>query len=403
MPEQRVQDEQGNIHVFPNEATPEMISQAMGLQTRPDFAKNPPGVPRPKLDMKMDPGGIQPGGMPGVSEGAGLAGGLSEYDKSVAEGVGGGVKDIAKGNVARGAHEVIGGVGSALTPILPFVGAAAPGATLKAFGGGALGGAVGQAGAEALGATPDQAALAGDIGNIAGGYGTIKGSQMIGDLARGEPNAAITKALHVGAKSPKMQATIADVEGARPYLEGGKPTQADIQQRLPQAKAQVWEPYQKAVDTLKDKPVQGPDGPTTVGQLEQERLKISAERQAAKKIRPTDQQSAIQAQKTQAELNARYKAVTNVLDPELKSTGIDPEAIRRTHGNLKGVERNVSGKSTITEPLRPYGVGKMVPQKVPGLGLKWQPIEGARDIVAGRPLWSGKPTDVAMGELFRKK
>jgi hypothetical protein len=135
----------------------------------PKIAVNSLNVPKPKLDMKMDPGGVEPGGMPGVSEGAGLAGGLSEYDKSVAQGVGGGAKDIAHGNIAKGAHEVIGGVGSALTPILPLTVPAAPLATLGAFGGGQAGGYLANKGATALGATPDQAALAGDVGNIAGG------------------------------------------------------------------------------------------------------------------------------------------------------------------------------------------------------------------------------------------
>jgi hypothetical protein len=135
----------------------------------PKIAVNSLNVPKPKLDMKMDPGGVEPGGMPGVSEGAGLAGGLSEYDKSVAQGVGGGAKDIAHGNVAKGAHEIIGGVGSALTPILSLTVPAAPLATLGAFGGGQAGGYLANKGATALGATPDQAALAGDVGNIAGG------------------------------------------------------------------------------------------------------------------------------------------------------------------------------------------------------------------------------------------
>jgi hypothetical protein len=172
--------------------------------------------------------------------------------------------------------------------------------------------------------------------------------------AKGDPNAPISEALHVPVKSPKMQAAVTDVEAARPYLKGAQ-SQADVQAKLPGAKAEVWEPYQKAVDLIKDRKVAGPDGPTTVGDLEAERLKLSAEQQAMRKIRPTDQQSALQAQNSAAELKARYADVTGALDKELRTTGIDPEAIRRVHGNLKGVERNVSGKSTVTEPMKPYG------------------------------------------------
>lgn len=132
-----------------------------------EFAAN--AVPRPQVNMKMSPWAGDPRGMPGVSEGAGLAEGLSEYDKSVAQGIGGGIKDIAQGNVSRGAHEVIGGVGSAMTPILPLTAPAAPIGALGALAGGYGGGKLAQYGAEKAGATPDQAALAGDVGNIAGG------------------------------------------------------------------------------------------------------------------------------------------------------------------------------------------------------------------------------------------
>jgi hypothetical protein len=127
-------------------------------------------VPRPQVNMKMSPWGAEPQGMPGASEGAGLAEPLGQYTENVARGVGGGAKDIAQGNVARGAHKVIGGVGEALTPALPFAAAGAPLATLGALGGGQAGGMAGKKIAETAGATPDQAAVAGDIGNIAGGF-----------------------------------------------------------------------------------------------------------------------------------------------------------------------------------------------------------------------------------------
>lgn len=250
-------------------------------------------------------------------------------------------------------------------------------------------------------------------GQAAGQLGAALAPKMLGKIggaineatAPPEPNAGITEGLHVPTKSPKMAQAVTDVEGARPHLEGVQ-SQAELQQRLPAAKQQVWDPYQKAVDSIKTRPVQGPDGPTTVGDLEAERLKVSAERQAVRKIRPTDQQSAIQAQKAQADLNARYKTITDALDTELKTTGIDPRAIREVHGNLKGVERNVSGKSTVTEKLQPYGVRKMVPHGLPrifgGEGMEWAPLQGVRDIRSGQ---SGmlKPTDVGIERTFKPK
>lgn len=84
-----------------------------------------------------------------------------------------GLKDIYAGNYAKGGHEAISGAG--LTA-LPFVAAPAVSAAIAnplgmglALGGGYLGMKGAQAGAEALGATEDQAALAGDIGGLASG------------------------------------------------------------------------------------------------------------------------------------------------------------------------------------------------------------------------------------------
>ena len=85
----------------------------------------------------------------------------------------GGAKDVAEGNIAKGAHRIISGAGTAVTPLAPFAlpaMAAAPVATGLSIAGGIGGQKIAHAGAEALGATPDQADLAGDIGGIAGGY-----------------------------------------------------------------------------------------------------------------------------------------------------------------------------------------------------------------------------------------
>jgi hypothetical protein len=61
-----------------------------------------------------------------------------------------------------------------MLPALPLVAAAAPIATGLTLGTGSAGQYVGQKGAEAIGATPDQAALVGDITGLAAGYGGAK-------------------------------------------------------------------------------------------------------------------------------------------------------------------------------------------------------------------------------------
>lgn len=85
-----------------------------------------------------------------------------------------GVKDVARGNFAKGGHELINGAGNTMLPAAALTAVAAPMATLKAVAGGYAGGSLLQSGAEALGANPDQAQLAGDIGGLAGGYGATK-------------------------------------------------------------------------------------------------------------------------------------------------------------------------------------------------------------------------------------
>lgn len=106
---------------------------------------------------------------PGASEGAGLREGLGEWvDRSGGDVVRGGA-NVVKGNVAKGMHQVLSGGMNAATPALPFAAAAAPMAVARGTIGSLMGGKAASVGAEALGATPDQADLAGDVGGIAGG------------------------------------------------------------------------------------------------------------------------------------------------------------------------------------------------------------------------------------------
>jgi hypothetical protein len=77
--------------------------------------------------------------------------------------------DIKAGNYSKGAHGLLAAAGEFLKPTLPASIAAAPITSALSFGTGLIGGKVAGAAAQAVGATPEQAQLAGDIGSIAGG------------------------------------------------------------------------------------------------------------------------------------------------------------------------------------------------------------------------------------------
>jgi hypothetical protein len=119
---------------------------------------------------------------PGASEGAGLRDALGGYVEGGPGEVGGGIADILRGNIARGAHRTISGAGTTMLPALPFAAAAAPGMMLRGAAGGYAGSKLAHSGAEAIGATPDQADLAGDLGGLAGG--SVATSKVPGQLAR---------------------------------------------------------------------------------------------------------------------------------------------------------------------------------------------------------------------------
>lgn len=141
--------------------------------------------------LAADAPGAKPptGEMPGSFEGH--PENIGEYVPRTAGEMAGGVKDILRGDIAKGAHRVISGAGEAAAPVvLPFAAAAAPAATAVALGSGAVGQTVGKEGAKALGATEDQSDLAGDITGIGAGYGASKlpvgrVASVAGKLAKG--------------------------------------------------------------------------------------------------------------------------------------------------------------------------------------------------------------------------
>lgn len=251
----------------------------------------------------------------------------------------------------------------------------------QAFGGLALG----AAGGEAMGAA---APVVGKIG------GAVR-SAAIGDA-----DAAAMRGLKVPAGSPKMQRSISSVQTARPYLQGAE-SQADLQARIPAAKSEIWGPYQQAIDAGKNLQVRGPDGPTTLGELEQERLQLSALNRGLKMREPEAIQLAQQKGMNQAQLLDREKAVQGALDPELTKMGIKPQEIRKTFGAVAQIGQKVSGKSTIIEPQQPYGFSKIKDLSLTKpLSNIPTVMSAGRDIAAGRYM-SASPIDTGIREGFR--
>jgi len=250
----------------------------------------------------------------------------------------------------------------------------------------------------AIGQTGTAGILAGGIGEAAKPIGASIRSAAIGD-----PDAAALRALNVPPKSGRVQSTLDAVSKTRPYVAGAKNLE-DLQSRIPAAKDEIWNPYKQAVGNIGNRPVVGPNGPTDVSGLESERLQTSALNRELKSRMPNPEAVKLAEQKGmgQAQLLQHERAIKSALDPELASTGINPGATRATYGGVAKVGERVSGRSTVGEESQPYGFGKLRNlditkplQAVPTL------FDAGRDIVAGRPFFAGKPTDVAVRDAFR--
>jgi len=222
----------------------------------------------------------------------------------------------------------------------------------------------------------------------------------IRNAAIGDPNAAALRGLQIGPKSDAQLSTLKSVERSRPYLSGAT-SQADMQARLKPAMEEVWNPYKSSVDAIGNRQIQGPDGMTTVRELEAERQRLSALNRGVKSGNPSDIQQAIQEGRTPAQLIEREAQVQSLLDPHLESTGIKPAATRGTYGALADVRGRVEGKTTLNEKPQPSGFGRMLSMKLDKPStIIGEPAQGMRDIIAGRPMWSAKPTDLGIREGF---
>lgn len=251
------------------------------------------------------------------------------------------------------------------------------------------------------------------IGSVAGPLlataGVAKGIKVapetagaIREAALGNPDAAALRGLHVSPRSPKALATIDSVEGSRPFLQGVK-GQADLQARVPVAKAEIWQPYEDALSKIGDNKVKGPDGAmTTVQALEDRRLELSAQLRTLKSGGPEATALAQQKGLTVANLLREESQVKSALDPQLRQVGIDPTAIRKAFAQVSKVGKTIAGKTTVGEASQPYGFGRMtnVALDTPRTWIG-EPVQGVRDLLARRPLWSANPTDLNIREAFR--
>ncbi|MGA9668241.1 MAG: hypothetical protein WBQ94_03485 [Terracidiphilus sp.] len=240
------------------------------------------------------------------------------------------------------------------------------------------------------------------VGGILGAAGEGAGSagSMIRNAAMDSPDVAALKGMGIGPKSDQAINTLNAVKGARPFLQGANSLE-DLQSKVGAAKGEIWAPYEDAVSRIGDQQVYGPDGPTTVRALEQERQQLSALNRGIKSGNPADIQLATQKGMNQAQLLAREEAVKAALDPALESAGVKPLDIRKAFGQVAQVGGNIEGKSTLLDQ-KPMGFGRMARIS------PFHPFQsaeniasGIRDVAAGRPLWSGSPTDVGIREAFR--
>jgi len=249
-----------------------------------------------------------------------------------------------------------------------------------------------------LGSSAQAAAgLLGGLDSVAPGRPLVA---PIRPLAIGNPDAAALRGLQVGPKSPDQLSKIESIHQARPFVAGAK-SQADMQARLPPVMNEVWTPYREGLAALKGRPIQGPEGITSAEALEAERMRLSALNRGVRNNVPSALQEVMQQQRTPAQLIEREEQFQRALDPHLESVGIKPGLIRQTYGSLADVRSGVEGKTTLNEKPQPSGFGRMMNLKAtePRTFIG-EPMSGLRDILAGRPWWSAKPTDLGIREGF---
>jgi hypothetical protein len=191
-----VQLPDGRTLVIPDDATPEQLAAlktklaaqyGMGQQSTeaqqaaalaPSTLAQSRATLRRPIDQPDFTERLQRAGNPGSFEGK--PENIGQYVPETVGRAASGVADVSRGNVARGAREMLSGGTNALLPMAPFVVAGAPLAAAVGTGTGLAGSYTAQKVAETAGATPDQAGLVGDIGGlVAGGAGAKYGAPAV--------------------------------------------------------------------------------------------------------------------------------------------------------------------------------------------------------------------------------
>jgi hypothetical protein len=258
-------------------------------------------------------------------------------------------------------------------------------------------------------------ALLGGLGEVAPNIAPIvkAGGVKLRTAAIGDPDVALARGLGI-TKSTRSGANaintvgeadpdapgLDEAQGARPFGKGAK-NRADLEAKLSAARPEINAPLNQAHDLVANKRISGPDGPTTVGALEAERSELSPKLDALRR-NPAEANRMLQnGQTALAAAKERYDALTRAMTPHLDETGIDSRAIRTQDAQVASTLGRIKGKTTLPETPQPYGFGKIASINLaePKTWLG-KPLEGARDIVAGRPLWSGRPTDVNIRDAF---
>lgn len=283
---------------------------------------------------------------------------------------------------------------------------AAPLATAGGLAAGAAGMIGGKKLAETMGATPQQTAVAGDITGLAGGLlGSELGSlaqPLIRNAAIGDLDVAALRAS--GVPQNKALKFREDVQGARPYLSGVKNVE-ELQGRAGlggTARKEIYKPIDDVLQAHGYDPMIGPDGrSTTLNDLENRRSEISGQLRKLREGGPEATALAIQKGLKESDLMAEQAYIESAMDPVFAKYGVDAPLVRKTYGQVSRVGDEFAGRWTASEPKTNYGVGNMLNMKIQN-PKTWvgAPAQGARDILAGRPLWRGNSGDVGVREAF---
>lgn len=164
--------------------------------------------------------------MPGATEGANAAEGLAEWDDQSFGNMGRGVADVAQGDIAKGGHEVIQGVGAASVPVLPFAAPAAPAQVAGGLIGAGVSQQIGQVVGKHLGLNDDQTNLLSDLFALAGGYGGAKGAGALeGAFSNGATVRGGVAGVRGGTAEPVTGISAEDAEYEPPidFQGGDKP------------------------------------------------------------------------------------------------------------------------------------------------------------------------------------